>query len=300
MNDHDQDDYNNLDRAPDRDIDQGPAVEIPTTDDFDSPHVVQPEVLALLSKVADTDPATAAALLGKLIGYNGEPSRVVTPAGSPAYRMSAHSTPKLDAAIARAQARITNAEPNRTNTHLKSSYADLGAVFNACRSACAEAGLAVTQSIWPKKGFMVVTTRLAFEGEWIECDFPVQAEGQKGINSKQALAIALTYARRYALTAMLGIATGEDNDGDDGSSSQQHAKRPEKSRWATACEWFGKHHRVSRDALLGFARVESVDELTDGHLDRLDGFASAIRQGKSKALAELAELQAASEDGQQT
>jgi hypothetical protein len=225
-------------------------------------------VMDLLHKLMDTDPRLAGDLLAKLIGYTGQPDRVVMPAGSRAYRLSAHSTPLLDAAIARAQGSIRNAQNNRTNEHLKYSYADLAAVFDACRTACSEAGLAVTQVLWPKKGFIVVTTRLAHSGEWVESDFPVKSEAQKGVNSKQQVGIAITYGRRYALTSMLGIAAGEDTDGEEEHGNGREHHEDIGKRWREAVASFDKLG-IKPPQMLSMVNRTTVGELTHGDLTRL-------------------------------
>ena len=207
----------------------------PTVMQEDEPgeDLLRPDVVALLAKIAATEPSRAADLLQSLIGNTGAIDRVVTPAGSRGYRWSSHSTPLLDTAMAQALGKIRNASKNRVNEHLRSSYADLAAVWDACREACSEAGVWVTQTIWSKRGYVVVTTRLAHNGQWVEADLAVTAEQTKGVNSKQALGIAITYAKRYMLVSMLGIPTGEDdNDGDDGSErGREEPEQDARQRW---------------------------------------------------------------------
>ena len=235
------------------------------------PHLSAAEMAMInaISKIAETEPSRAADLLAKIIGYRGQADGVVTPAGSRAYRLSHHSTPLLDAAIAKAQGAIRNAHINRRNDHLKSSYADLASVFEACRSACSEAGLAVTQALWPKKNFIMITTRLAHAGEWIECDFPVKAEAQKGVNAKQSVGIATTYGRRYALTSMLGIAAGEDTDGED-DRDEGGREGPEDigKRWREAVDAFSKLG-IKPPAMLAMVSRTTVAELTNGDMVKL-------------------------------
>ena len=204
----------------------------PTVMQDDEPgEVLRPDVVALLATIAATEPSRAADLLQAMIGNTGVHDRVVTPAGSRGYRWSDHSTPLLDEAMAQAVGKIRNASKNRVNEHLRSSYADLASVWDACREACHEAGVWPTQTIWSKRGYVVVTTRLAHKGQWVEADLAVTAEQTKGVNSKQALGIAITYAKRYMLVSMLGIPTGEeDTDGEDGSEREPPAQNAQQ-RW---------------------------------------------------------------------
>ena len=255
MNDQDQ---NN------EDPELTPAATMP---EDDSGEVLRPDVVALLASIAAAEPGRAADLLQSLIGNTGALDRVVTPAGSRAYRWSDHSTPLLDAAIAKAQGQIRNAALNRTNTHLGSSYADLASVWDACRIACSEAGVSVVQSIWPRKGHVVVTTRLSHQGQWVEADLPVQAETQKGVNSKQQLGIAITYGKRYALTSMLGIPAGEDTDGDDGSERgreepMQNAQPNVMQRWRALVNQAGPM-KITAKAMLDRVGKANPGELTN-------------------------------------
>jgi hypothetical protein len=230
--------------------------------------VLRPDLVLLLSKIADAEPGRAADLLQSLLGYTGVPDRVVMPAGSRAYRWSDHSTPLLDDAIAKAQGQIRNAALNRTNEHLKSSYADLAAVWDACRTACSEAGVSIVQSLWPKKHFVVVTTRLSHRGQWVEADLPVKGEAQKGVNNKQQLGIAITYGKRYSLTSMLGIPAGEDTDGEEERGGGHDGQEDIGKRWREAVTAFDKLG-VKPKAMLAMVNRTTVAELTNGDLIKL-------------------------------
>lgn len=257
MNDQHDQDHNNEEITP-------PTASMP---DDEPSEVLRPDVVALLASIAASEPGRAADLLQSLIGNAGAPDRVVTPAGSRAYRWSDHSTPLLDAAIAKAQGQIRNAALNRTNTHLGSSYADLASVWDACRDACSEAGVAVVQSIWPRKTYVIVTTRLSHAGQWVEADLPVQAESQKGINSKQALGVAITYGKRYALTSMLGIPAGEDTDGDDGSEREEPVQTAQQ-RWLALVNQ-ARSLNIAPKAMLSRIGKATPGELTNRDLNGL-------------------------------
>ncbi len=123
---------------------------------------------------------------------------------------TSQSTAALDDAIGKAQAQIKNAAKDSVNPHFRSKYADLGAVFDACREALTKASIAITQ--WPvasDDGTQHLITRLAHKGEWIQCRcaVPMDKPTAHGMGS------AITYARRYALSAALGIVADEDDDG---------------------------------------------------------------------------------------
>ena len=111
---------------------------------------------------------------------------------------------ELAAALAVAQGMMENAIMNRTNPHFKTKYADLAAVLNAARKPLSANGLAIVQTI----GDGILHTRLLHtSGQWIASEHPLPMSGKP-----QEIGSALTYARRYSLSALIGIAADEDDD----------------------------------------------------------------------------------------
>lgn len=110
-----------------------------------------------------------------------------------------------------AQQALLPAMKNATNPHLRNKYADLGAVWEACEGALKAAGLVVVQCPGTSDRGVTLTTTVihAESGEWIESDLTMPA----GKGDAQAIGSAITYARRYALSAMLGV-LAEDDDGE--------------------------------------------------------------------------------------
>ena len=111
---------------------------------------------------------------------------------------------ELAAALAAAQGMMENAVMNRVNPHFKSKYADLAAIFDAARKPLSANGLAIVQTI----GDGILHTRLLHtSGQWIASEHPLPMSGKP-----QEIGSALTYARRYSLSALIGIAADEDDD----------------------------------------------------------------------------------------
>lgn len=139
---------------------------------------------------------------------------------------TSESTSSIASALAKAQAEIKTAIKDATNPHFKSRYADLVAIVESCRPALSKNGIAVIQGGEKKEGSWVLTTRLAHSsGEWYECDFPLLARD----NSAQAMGSATTYAKRYALAAMVGVvADDEDDDGEGAMGRIPQKKQPVK------------------------------------------------------------------------
>jgi hypothetical protein len=121
---------------------------------------------------------------------------------------------KIAPALVQAQAKIAGAEKRSKNPGLRNEYADLDSVWDTIRPALQTAGLAVIQApTIAEQQAVVVTEILHTSGQWCRhaCAIPVP-QGNRGVNASQAAGVAVTYARRYALIALLGVA-GEDTDG---------------------------------------------------------------------------------------
>jgi hypothetical protein len=124
---------------------------------------------------------------------------------------------ELATALAKAQAKIEGATKDKTNPHFRSSYADLASVWDACRSALTSNGLSVSQTAGASEdGRVRVTTILMHSsGQWL-CDDLVMKPVK---DDPQGVGSCITYARRYALAAIVGVAP-EDDDGNAASLPQ--------------------------------------------------------------------------------
>lgn len=120
---------------------------------------------------------------------------------------------KLAEALAKAQGAMSHAHKESENPAFKrgdkaSKYADLSNVVDAIRAAFSANGLAYVQAIKPHESSAVVETILMHSsGEWVssEISVPVEKKGAHGLGS------ALTYARRFALAAIAGVAQADDD-----------------------------------------------------------------------------------------
>lgn len=126
---------------------------------------------------------------------------------------------KLVLALSKAQGAIGDIPRNRTVTVRPKSggqeysfkYATLSAIIEAIKKPLADNGLAYTQVISHDAdgGFYVLTTTLYHGNQFLSSKVPLITEGA----TNQQFGSALTYMKRYALAAMLGIAADEDDDG---------------------------------------------------------------------------------------
>ena len=116
---------------------------------------------------------------------------------------------ELAVALAKAQSQIEGAKRDKKNPHFKSDYADLSSVWDACRDALTSNGLSVAQSTESSGdgGYGVTTMLLHVSGQWLTGTLYLRPTK----DDPQGAGSALTYARRYGLAAMVGVAPADDD-----------------------------------------------------------------------------------------
>lgn len=134
------------------------------------------------------------------------------------------SLSEIGKALAKAQKEIHSAGKEGINPHFKSRYATLSSVWEACREALTKNGLAVAQAILTQHdGRYVLQTMLIHEsGQFIESFCPLILQK----NDMQGLGSAITYARRYALAAIVGVSQ-DDDDGNATRGVKNENQRPQ-------------------------------------------------------------------------
>ena len=125
--------------------------------------------------------------------------------------LQSESIANLAKALSTVQGKLTYAKKDSKNPFFKSNYADLESVWDACRDLLSANGLAVSQ--FPgtysdlDKSMSLTTILTHNSGEWIsqEMSVPVTKPDAQGAGS------ALTYMRRYALAAVVGVVQADDD-----------------------------------------------------------------------------------------
>lgn len=131
---------------------------------------------------------------------------------------------ELASAMAKAQQAMKPAMKDSTNPHFKSKYADLTSVWEACRDALTKNGLSVIQSTdFDGESVWIKTILMHQSGEFIEGRYPLRPQQQ----TPQGYGSAISYARRYALAAMVGV-VADDDDGNAASAPSD--KTPAKPK----------------------------------------------------------------------
>jgi ERF superfamily protein len=121
---------------------------------------------------------------------------------------------ELAAALSKAQGEMQAAIKDKINPFFKSSYADLGSVWDAARPVLSKYGLCVMQTTEIMSGegakIVMVTTLAHTSGQWVKSYLPLNPAK----SDSQGIGAALTYLRRYALSAIVGVVCDDDDDGE--------------------------------------------------------------------------------------
>ncbi len=153
---------------------------------------------------------------------------------------SSESIASLAAALAKAQVELVNPEkslaatirsdgPGRAERTFR--YAPLSSGLDIVRKTLGQQEIATVQttSVDPAAGTVNLTTVLAHaSGEWIASDWPVCTIGETV--TPHRMGAALTYARRYALFTLVGIAGEDDVDAPDLTTPTSQTSVPEKPK----------------------------------------------------------------------
>jgi len=142
------------------------------------------------------------------------------------------SIQNLAKSLANFQSEIKNPTNTANNPFYKSKYAPLSDILNDVRPVLTKNGLSIIQAPSGDGENVVVTTLLMHEsGEWLESD-PLILKAEK--LTAQGAGSVITYARRYSLSAVLGISSEDDDDGNNGEKPKDKPAQQPKQQATTA------------------------------------------------------------------
>lgn len=184
------------------------------------------------------------------------------------------TTKTLVEALAAFQKDLPQVAPDSTNPAFKSKYASLGAVTKAVIPKLSEHGFAFSVGSFVDNGLLILDAHLIHEsGESRSLQFPITETLPQKIGS------AITYGRRYALTALTGVVADEDDDGNAASTpsaaerqiakaASRPAARPANDAPAQAevREWIGGDADKKATANAAYERIKKEQGLTGTEL----------------------------------
>lgn len=140
---------------------------------------------------------------------------------------SSESINELSEALSKAQGQMKAAVMDRNNPFFKSKFASLNSIWDACRIPLSNNHLSVMQCMTMQDDSVVLVTTLSHSsGQWMRSYMPAC---NKGV-TPQAMGSAISYARRYSLSAICGISVDEDDDGNAAQkASEKVSEKPSQS-----------------------------------------------------------------------
>lgn len=177
---------------------------------------------------------------------------------------------ELAAALSKAQGEMQAAIKDKVNPFFKSSYADLGSVWDAARPVLSKYGLCIMQTTElasDRNQVIMITTLAHTSGQWMKSYLPLNPSK----NDSQGMGAAITYLRRYSLSAIVGVVCDEDDDGETavGRGKTQHHQNSNQNQQAAkkqnqeADEKIGKVEIIALTTLINSLDEESSKSFRD-------------------------------------
>lgn len=203
---------------------------------------------------------------------------------------------ELAKALINVQRTIQPAIKDATNPFVQNRYATLNSVMDSCREALLVNSIWMTQFPVPAEpGYLGLVTKLthAESGQWQSslAVVPLPKADPQGMGS------AMTYARRYALSAMLGIVT-DDDDGEDAklptktvSPSRKPQNAPLAHKGTTSGLDSGQvdknDSKPTPGVSLSLSTLPRIDGITYQTVSAQDGRSCVVATGNTAAKKEL-------------
>jgi len=163
---------------------------------------------------------------------------------------------ELAGALTKAQGQMKGAAKSAENPYFKSKYADLSSCWDAIREPFSANGLSVVQLTEQSPDMVVVETILMHSsGQWIAGKLsmkPVKTD-------PQSIGSCLTYARRYGLCAITGIAP-EDDDGNHASGKDKASDKISEKQIAEIQSLIDAKS-VDVKKFLAYMKCESIESI---------------------------------------
>ena len=142
------------------------------------------------------------------------------------------SISKLAPALVKATAKIKAVKMDAENPYYHSKYATLGALIDVAKPVCAEFGLSTPAFMVSEAGQVGIEQWIIHEsGEYISDRILLPLPEETKIRVAQEMGATVSYLRRYALSALLGMYADEDGDGEPRSgTATPKAEKPKQQK----------------------------------------------------------------------
>lgn len=120
---------------------------------------------------------------------------------------------EISAALSAFQGEVEQPSLNKENPNFNSRYVDLSGVLKAAQKTMSKHGLSIAQLI---DGDDIITLLSHKSGQWFKSVCPIGS-----YKNQQDRGSAITYTKRYAICAILGIAADTDDDGNSATDADK-------------------------------------------------------------------------------
>jgi len=182
----------------------------------------------------------------------------------------------LAIALVSFQSEVATIGTDKKNPFFKNEYATLGQLIEETKALRANHGLAVTQIPIGEGG--LITMLLHSSGEYISATSEIRLEAEKGNSLAQSAGKLITYQRRYAYAAILGLVSDKDADG---NLKEPTPPAPPKVSRKDGAVMIAKKITIAIDEQ---AKNEIAYELTDSkHVAKREEIISKVNAGAKPA-----------------
>lgn len=158
---------------------------------------------------------------------------------------------EISAALSAFQGEVEQPSLNKENPYFKSRYVDLSGVLKAAQKTMSKHGLSVAQII---DGGDIITLLSHKSGQWFKSVCPIGS-----YKNQQDRGSAITYTKRYAICALLGIAADTDDDGNSDTDADKRSGGMQTGRSAKG---------VSQVAFTGAQLNQAIGEMNSVGTER--------------------------------
>jgi hypothetical protein len=189
--------------------------------------------------------------------------------------MQSENTADFAAALAKAQGQMKSIPFDRENPHFKSGYASLASVIDTVRKPLADNGLSYTQvtKFTEAGAFVLVTTLRHATGQWVSGEWPLPMAARP-----QEMGSALTYARRYGLSAIVCVASDDDNDANGTDGQKASTPKPKVAPNPIKPQAHDPETGEVKDALIIGRTMAKAARMSETQTDLEEWLAGAAQQ----------------------
>jgi len=197
------------------------------------------------------------------------------------------SIQELSKSLVTANKEVKNPQKNAVNPHFRNKYATLDSVIEAYKESYLSNGISVLENPVTKEGMVGVEVTLLHEsGQYITHDpfmLPPGKENAQGYGS------SITYARRYALSAVMNIAADDDDDANNSSINQNNVPdsitQEQVGILKVKAMKLAKSKGRTTEELYKVMEIHDIEKLTktqaSTHIKQLDAWIANTKEGKN-------------------